>query len=121
MQQELFLKDFKNLNVDSLPKNMTLEGKPVAGGDIADSYAGYFSKKVTSNVKKTKVDPNVYNGKCKMLVQDRNFMTINDIDECLKSLSNKRCEGFDRVPLCCLSDAKNALLIPFSVLFNKIY
>ena len=87
---------------------MSLEGKPVAEGDIANSYAGYFSLKVTSNVKKTKVDPNVYNGKCKMLVQNHNFMTISDTNECMKSLSNKRCEGYDRIPLCCLSDAKNA-------------
>ena len=27
----------KNLNVDSLPKTMKLKGKPVAGGDIANS------------------------------------------------------------------------------------
>ena len=60
----------KNLNVDSLPKNLSLGGIPVAENDIANSFAVYFSKKVTTNVKKTKVNPKVYNGKCKILVQD---------------------------------------------------
>ena len=111
----------KNLNVDSLPKNLTLGGKPVAGTDIANSFAGYFNHKVISNVEKTKVNPNVYNGKCKIIVQNRNFMTKNDVYECMETLVNKKCEGFDRIPLCCISDAKNVLLTPFSVLFNKIY
>ena len=96
----------KNLNVDSLPKNLSLGGIPVAENDIANSFALHFSKKVTSNVKKTKINPNVYNGKCKMLVQDRNFMKTDDVFECMETLVNKKCEGYDRMPLCCLYDAK---------------
>ena len=111
----------KNLNEDSIPKNLSWGGIPVAENDIANSFASYFSQKVTSNVNKTKVDPNVYNGRCKMLVQNRNFMSKNDVDECMDTLVNKKCEGFDRIPLCCLSDAKNILLAPFSILFNKIF
>jgi hypothetical protein len=56
-----------------------------------------------------------------MIVQNRNFMTKNDVYECMDTLVNKKCEGFDRIPLCCISDVKNVLLTPFSVLFNKIY
>ena len=44
-----------------------------------------------------------------------------DVEECMDTLVNKKCEGFDRIPLCCLSDAKNILLAPFSILFNKIF
>ena len=69
----------RDLNVDSLPKNLTLGGKLIAEGDIANSFAGYFNEKVIINVEKTKVYENVYNGKCKMLVQNRNFMTKNDV------------------------------------------
>ena len=111
----------KNLNIDSLPKNLTLGGRPIAEGDIASSFAGYFSRKVTSNVESTKINPNVYNGKCKMIVQNRNFMTPSDVNECMNVLVNKKCEGFDRIPLCCISDAKDVLLAPFSVMFDKIY
>ena len=111
----------KNLNVDSLPKNLSLGGIPVAENDIANSFALHFSKKVTSNVKKTKINPNVYNGKCKMLVQDRNFMKTDDVFECMETLVNKKCEGYDRMPLCCLYDAKSVLLTPFANLFTRIY
>ena len=49
------------------------------------------------------VDVNgVYNGKCRLIVQNRNFMTINDVKLCLNELCNKKCEGFDRIPLCML-------------------
>ena len=55
-----------------------------------------------------------------MLVQNCNFMTKNDVNECMETLVKKKYEGFDRIPLCCLSDAKNVLLKPFSILFDKM-
>ena len=42
-------------NTESLPKNLTLEGRPVAAGDIARSFAAHFNEKVINNVQKTKV------------------------------------------------------------------
>ena len=48
-------------------------------------------------------------------------MTINDVSECLANLGSKKCEGFDRIPVCCLYDARVPLLEPFSSLFAKIY
>ena len=39
----------RNLNVDSLPKNLSLGGRPIAKNDIANSFAGYFNQKVISN------------------------------------------------------------------------
>ena len=68
----------KNLNTESLPKNLTLGGVPIAADNIAGSFAAHFNEKVISNVQKTRVSPNVYNGKCKILVQNRNFMKIDD-------------------------------------------
>ena len=52
-----------------------------------------------SNVQKTKQSPNACNGGCILIVQNRNFMKINDVNECLNSLVNKRCEGYDCIPL----------------------
>ena len=31
----------------------------------------------------------VYNGKCKLIVKNRNFMTMNDVRECMADLNNK--------------------------------
>ena len=66
----------KDLNSESFPTNFFKGGEPVAADGIASSFAAHFNEKVTLNVRKTKVCPNVYNGKCKMLVQNRNFMQI---------------------------------------------
>ena len=48
-------------------------------------------------------------------------MLNSDVKECLASLTNKKCEGFDRIPACVLKDSKDMLLDPLSHLFNKIY
>ena len=48
-------------------------------------------------------------------------MKTSDIECCVNDLSNKKCEGYDRIPVCALFDARNILLTPFSLLFEKIY
>ena len=52
------------------------------GGDRRLSiYARHFSKKVKLNASKAVIDVNVvYNGKCKLIVQNRNFMKFNDVE-----------------------------------------
>ena len=39
-------------------------------------------------------------------------MTKNDVKKCLDELKNKKCEGFDRIPVCIISDACVKLLSP---------
>ena len=46
----------------------------------------------------------IYNGKCKLILQNRNFMQKSDVKKCLDELSNKKCEGFDRLPVCFIKD-----------------
>ena len=48
-------------------------------------------------------------------------MKENDVKLCLNELMNKRCEGFDRIPLCVIRDACNLLLSPMAQLFDNIY
>ena len=73
-------------------------------------------------VSKVRIEPDdVYNGKCKLIVQNRNFMTLEDVNECMSTLINKKCEGYDRIPVCVFLHAKNALLYPLAALFEKIY
>ena len=77
----------KNLVNNELPSDLTLGGAPAACGDVANSFARHFSEKIKLNVSKTSVNLNiVYNGKCKLLVQNRNFMQKLDVKN---DLSNK--------------------------------
>ena len=95
---------------------------PVAGGDVANSFAKHFHEKIKANVNKSRIVPNnVYNGKCKLIVQNRDFMQRSDVLECIRDLPNKKCEGFDRIPVCMLRDSCDLLLDPMSALFLKIY
>ena len=48
-------------------------------------------------------------------------MTKRDVEECMLSLKNKKCEGFDRIPVNILVDARDVLLDPMFELFDKIY
>ena len=48
-------------------------------------------------------------------------MTENDVKICLGELKNKKCEGFDRIPVCMLLDAKVKILPHMANLFNAIY
>ena len=49
------------------------------------------------------------------------FMQKSDVKKCLDELSNKKCEGFDRLPVCFIKDSKDIILDPLSSLFSKIY
>ena len=48
-------------------------------------------------------------------------MTENDVKLCLSELNNKKCEGFDRIPVCMLFDARVTILPPMALLFHEIY
>jgi hypothetical protein len=48
-------------------------------------------------------------------------MSEADVHACMNSLKLKNCEGFDRIPLRIICDAKEHLLAPLTVLFCKIY
>ena len=80
------MKVAKNLNSKKIPSNLTLGVILVAaGGRAAASFGTHFSDKIKLNVNKSKIDhENVYNGKPKLIVQNRNFMTRNDVGECMK-------------------------------------
>ena len=48
---------------------------PVVEGRTAESFGTYFSQKIATNVGMAVVDSEgVYNGKCKLMVQNRNFI-----------------------------------------------
>ena len=84
----------KNIATSDLPSNLTVGGVPVPSGGVANSFAKHFNDKIKLNLSKTNVKINeVYNGKCKLIVQDRNFMSKADVKECLSNLPNKNVRG----------------------------
>jgi hypothetical protein len=48
-------------------------------------------------------------------------MSESDLDLALMSLKPKTCEGYDRIPVRILFDARDILKIPLATLFKKIY
>ena len=111
----------KNLPSPKLPINMSLNGLSINPNDLPDSFAVFFRNKVQRIVENTKIDPGVYNGRNKIVVDDRFFMNYNDVKECMSTLKHKNCEGFDRIPLRIISESCEILVPTFAELFRKIY
>ena len=111
----------KNESNNAIPKNLTRNGQTVIECEAANVFAGYFYDKVGEIKSNTMINNYVYNGMNKLLVVDRFFMTENDIIECIDSLKPKNCEGFDRIPVRILYDARKSLLPSLIILFQKIY
>ena len=85
------VREAKNLNPNAIPDNLTLNGVSVTPGCAADSFAAHFHEKIRLNSFKVKINMvGVYNGKCKLIVQNRNFMTAVDVKCCLDEL--KKCK-----------------------------
>ena len=56
--------------------------------DIPGAFARHFHDKIVLNAGRTKIVPDsVYNGKCKLIVQNRNFMIRNDVLACMNDLN----------------------------------
>ena len=65
----------RDLNHETIPTNLTVGGASVEPGEVAGAFAKYFSNKIRMNVLRARVNVGgVYNGKCKLIVQIRNFI-----------------------------------------------
>ena len=96
-------------------------GVLVGDGLVHDSFAGFFHDKVRSLSEQAVVGGNVYNGKRKVNCNDKMFMSMDDITECVRSIKIKNCEGYDRIPQRILVDDIGYLALPLNHLFNEIY
>ena len=111
----------KNIPNDSIPKNLFCNNISVKEINQANCFAHHFFNKVDAIKNSLVINDQVYNGKNKLIVCDRFFMNQNDVKECILSLKSKKCEGFDRIPVCILVDAEELLLPPLTTLFKLIY
>ncbi len=107
----------KNQNNNVIPKSLTLDGRPVEEHDASNAFASHFHDKIETIKSSTEVKDTVYNGKLKLLVVNRFFMSSDDIKECFDSLKSKNCECYDLIPLRIICDAKEQLLPALTELF----
>ena len=115
------VKAAKDQSSNSIPKNLTRDNIPIDETDTANCFASFFEEKISTIKRSLSISDNVYNGKNKLIVCNRFFMTTNDVKECMLSLKPKNCEGFDRIPVRILLDAHEILVQPLSTLFDLIY
>ena len=48
-------------------------------------------------------------------------MMESDVKKCITELKNKKCEGFDIIPVCVLIDSCDIIVPAMSSLFSSIY
>jgi hypothetical protein len=109
----------KDLPTDNLPAILTLNNVEINEIDLPNTFSDFFHNKISTMNRNCPVSPNVYNGKCKLIVDNRFFMSESDLDLALMSLKPKTCEGYDRIPVRILFDALDILKIPLATLKKK--
>ena len=67
------------------------------------------------------IDDQIYNGKKKVQTENKMFMDLSSIIECVKSLKIKNSEGYDRIPQRVLVDGIEVLSSAFEGLFSRVY
>ena len=80
----------KNMNISEIPKIMYKNDQIVNKDNIPSAFADFFITKVKTIVNDTQIDPNVYNGKRKLIAQSEHFMQTNHIMAAIKTLKIKK-------------------------------
>ena len=111
----------KDLNIQTIPKQMTLNNVEINERDIPDAFASFFETKIVNIVHESRIDTNVYNGTNKIVVPDENFVSEIKLREVISSMKIKNCEGYDRIPQRILIDGIDFLAKPLTALLNQIY
>ena len=89
--------------------------------NLPSVFGTFFLNKVASITDHLNINPNVYNGTCKVNVENQSFMSSTKILDVISSIKIKNSKGFDRIPQRILVDGASILIEPLSKLFEKIY
>ena len=111
----------KDINPNILPKIMKHNGIEIINSELSDTFANFFDKKVKDIVSTCEVDNEVYNGIRKVTCPSSNFVTIKNVNDILKSIKIKNCEGYDRIPQRILNEGSESLVFPITHLMNLVY
>jgi hypothetical protein len=109
----------KDIKPTPLPPILTRNGTSYDRMAAPTAFSEYFKSKISVIEESMTIDEDMWNGK-KIINSDCfNFMTPERVEDCLKNLKSKNCEGPDRMPLQILRDGAMALSKPFQFCFAK--
>ena len=111
----------RDIEPTPLPSILTRDGKSYDRMAAPTAFSEYFKSKISVLEESATIDEEMWNGERIINSENVNFMTPERVEECLKNLKTKNCEGPDRLPLRVLKDGAMILAKPLSVLFHKIY
>ena len=111
----------RDIEPTPLPSILTRDGKSYDRMAAPTAFSEYFKSKISVLEESATIDEEMWNGERIINSENINFMTPERVEECLKNLKAKNCEGPDRLPLRVLKDGAMILAKPLSVLFHKIY
>ena len=111
----------KGCSGNKIPRNLTVRGSSIDPENLAEAFAVFFHEKVEHYKNEAVLNSLVYNGGNKLIVGDRFFMDVNSISKCLTTLKPKTSEGYDRIPVKIVFDARDLLLPTLTKLFKLIY
>jgi hypothetical protein len=111
----------RDIEPTPLPSILTRDGKSYDRMAAPTAFSEYFKSKISVLEESATIDEEMWNGEQIINSENVNFMTPERVEECLKNLKTKNCEGPDRLPLRVLKDGAMILAKPLSVLFHKIY
>ena len=110
-----------NINATNLPKTLFENKEEIPNIEVPDRFANHFDIKIRNILREVKINDAVYNGIKKVEAENKNFMDLQSVRECITSLKIKNTEGFDRIPQRVLVDGIDYLLAPLTTLMNRIY
>ena len=111
----------KDINVTHLPDILFANNIEINNGKIPEAFAELFSNKVKNIANEVAIDNEIHNGFKKINSENQFFMSSADVEECVKNIKIKNCEGYDRIPQRILVDGITVLINPLRILFSKIY
>jgi hypothetical protein len=99
----------RDIEPTPLPLILTRNGISYDRLAAPTAFSEYFKSKISALEQSTTIDEEVWNGEKIINSENHNFMTPERVENCLKNLKTKNCEGPDRMPLRILKDGTSVL------------
>jgi len=107
---------------ESLPSSMFCSTNEFSSdASKAQAFANFFTDKVKKITTETGVKPDIDNGPQRVQCESMNFFTTENVTKAMCGLKNKRCYGYDNIPVTILKDGAALLSPVYCKLLNLIY
>ena len=107
---------------ESLPSSMFCSTNEFSSdASKAQAFANFFTDKVKKITTETGVNPDIDNGPQRVQCESMNFFTTENVTKAMCGLKNKRCYGYDNIPVTILKDGAALLAPVYCKLLNLIY